>query len=140
MCVTAAGTTPRASTAIASGPFSTGIPSRPSRIRTRAFVSLQPLTHPLPSSEQGWCPWGRQPTLGSAASPNCPLGGGNCKIASALRAFLSLNKLSQVIQVRPGSLVAGADTDDSGNCSEFNQDGVMVSEEAACTCSVSSRK
>eukprot|EP00069_Balaena_mysticetus_P004211 bmy_17240T0 len=51
-CVTAAGTTPRASTAIAADPFSTGTPSRPSRILTRAFVSPQPLTRPLPSSEQ----------------------------------------------------------------------------------------
>lgn len=54
-----------------------------------------------------------------------------CKTISALRAFLSLNKMSQIIQVHPGSLAAVAHTGESGNYSGFNQKGRMISKGAA---------
>lgn len=68
----------------------------------RAFVSLQPLSHPRHSSEQMLK---ELLALGLAASPDCSLGGGACKIALALRVFLSLNKLGC-----PSGLAALADT------------------------------
>lgn len=86
-CAKTAGTTPRGSTAITAGPFTTGTPSRPSRIPTRAFVSPQPLDASFPMvwemlKEQ--VSLGYQSPLaclldcllGLAASPNSSLRGG----------------------------------------------------------------
>lgn len=78
----------------------------------------------FPWAEGALSPLSCQSPFSLAASPNGPLrGGGDCKITSTLRAFLSLNKLGQIIQVHPGSFAAGAPPGKSGSYSRFNQQG-----------------
>lgn len=86
-CVKTASTTPRGNIAIAADPFSTGTPSRPSRIPTRASVSPQPVTRSLPlvwaNADGAGLTWAARPRWLSSSSRLPYLG--EWAIAKALR-------------------------------------------------------
>lgn len=79
-CAKTASTTPRGNIAIAADPFSTGTPSRPSRIPMRASVSPQPVTRSLPlvwaNADGAGLTWAARPRWLSSSSRLRILGSG----------------------------------------------------------------
>lgn len=100
-CVKTASTTLRGSTATAASPSSTGTPSRPSQIPTRAFVSPRALpgSYLLSEPSSVWSYWGCLRPLCLTASPDYPILG-----SGGLQKYLSFKSLSFCKQVDPNNL------------------------------------